>query len=102
MKRVYVLVDVEQYDVVRRFPMFSLVAEGRTASKNEHRCSLIRRKFSLGINADEAHELAELQGELSAYRKQAAPLPYDAVDALKAVVNSARDTPAAPASLIHS
>jgi hypothetical protein len=90
-KRVYVLVDIEQYDVVRRFP-HSLV--GWTDEKNKRRCDLIRKKFSEGLDAADACELNELQQEVSAYRKQSALLPYDVVDALQAALISSPDSPA--------
>lgn len=56
--------------------------------KNERRCELIRKKFAHGIGADEADELAELQQELAFFRRQAAPLPYDAVDAIEVALRS--------------
>jgi hypothetical protein len=83
-RRVYVLVDVEQYDVVRRPP--AVASDTWTENKNERRCALIRQKFSEGINAAEARELAELQNVLSTFRKRVAPLPYDVVDALQAAL----------------
>jgi hypothetical protein len=92
-KRVYLLVDAEQYDVIRRSPTLRSEAELWTEKKNERRCELIRKKFSQGISAQEAGELAELQDELAAYRKRTVPLPYDAVDALQAALNS---TPRSP------
>jgi hypothetical protein len=91
-KRRYVLVDVEQYDVVRRPRPTAAGANGWTEEKNERRCALIRKKFSQGIDGAEARELANLQGEVSAYRKQVAPVPYDAADALEEAVNG----PSAP------
>ena len=93
-KRVYVLVDAQQFDVVRRTPRSESVAGSWTESKNERRHALIRKKFSQGIDAAESSELAELQEELSAYRKAAVPLPYDVIDALQAALNS----PVAPVS----
>lgn len=86
-KRVYVLVDTDLYDVVRRSPEPSSDATSWTESKNERRCNLIRKKFSQGINAEEARELNELQDELSAFREQAVPLSYDVVAALKLATN---------------
>ena len=94
-KRIYFLVDVEQFDVVRRSPKGPSAVVGWTESKNERRCALIRKKFSQGINAAETCELAELQESLSAYRKQAAPLPYDVIDVLQAAISS---SPASPSS----
>jgi hypothetical protein len=84
-KRVYMLVDIEQYDVIRRS---SPAAELWTENKNERRCALIRKKFSVGITADESQELAELQDEVSAYRKRMVPLPYDVAEDLKAAIDS--------------
>jgi hypothetical protein len=95
-KRVYVLVDLEQFEVVPRTPTASLAAW--TESKNKRRCHLIRKKFSHGISAAEGHELIELQEELSAYRKQVAPLPYDVVDALQAALTSPPGFPVQPTS----
>jgi hypothetical protein len=82
-KRRYMLVDAERFDVVpRRTP----VVGDWTESKNERRRALIRKKFAQGIDADEARELTALQDEVSAYRKRAVPLPYDAVDVLRAAL----------------
>jgi len=65
-----------------------------TDEKNQRRCALIRKKFSQGIGTDEARELADLQDEVSAYRKQVGPVPYDVVDALEEAVNgSSAPTP---------
>ena len=97
-KRIYVLVDAERYDVVRRSPTLSSSAEGWSEGKNERRCALIRNKSSEGIDAVEARELAQLQQELAAYRKQVAPLPYDMVEVLQAALNSSSGSHAAPAS----
>lgn len=77
-KRVYVLVDTQEFDVVRRGSGSAPVSENWTESKNERRCALIRKKFSQGIDTVEAGELSKLQDELSAYREQAVPLPYGA------------------------
>jgi hypothetical protein len=87
-KRMYVLVDVERYEVVRRTPGTPARASSWTQEKNERRCSLIRKKFSQGIDADEARELGRLQEELSVYRKESASLPYDVVDVLQAALDS--------------
>jgi hypothetical protein len=81
-RRVYVLVDTEQYEVVRR----SASDEAWSENKNDRRCALIRKRFSKGITPEEARELGHLQDELSAFRKMHAPLPYDIVDALQEAV----------------
>jgi hypothetical protein len=82
--RIYVLVDAERYKVVRR----STGPGSWTETKNGRRCGLIHKRFTQGISAAEASELAELQEELASYRKQAVPLPYDIVDALKTALIS--------------
>jgi hypothetical protein len=64
------------------------LTESWTETKNERRCTLIGKKFSQGINAEENRELAELQEELSTYRKKAAPLPYDVIEVLRAALDS--------------
>ena len=87
-KRVYVLVDVERYDVVRRSPSLTFGVDAWSEGKNERRCALIRKKFSQGIDAAENRELTHLQEELSAFRTRAAALPYDVVDALRAALGS--------------
>jgi hypothetical protein len=97
-KRVYVLVDIEQYDVIRRSPPRTSAAVLWTENKNERRCALIRKKFSVGISTDEAQELTQLQDELSAYRAQVAPLPYDAAEGLRAALDSSPASPPTPAS----
>lgn len=91
-KRVYVIVDLDQFEVVRR-PRTPAAATAWTERKNERRCALIRQKFSQGLNAAESKELAELQDQLASYRKQSVPLPYDVVEVLQAALNS---SPAAP------
>jgi hypothetical protein len=97
-RRVYLLVDAERFDVVRRAPASPTEAEFWTETKNERRCALIRKKFSQGIDSEEARELAELQEELSAYRKQAVPLPYDVVEVLEAALHASPAPSAPPAS----
>jgi hypothetical protein len=95
-KRVYVLVDIEKYDVVRRPTVPCSAAKTWTENKNERRCALIRKKFSQGIDAEETCELNQLQDELSEYRKHLVRLPYDVVDELQAAVTSAPISPRAP------
>lgn len=91
-KRLYVLADVEHYDVIRRSSRAPAASPGWSDEMNERRCALIREKFAKGIDADQARELADLQDQLSAYRKQAVPLPYDVIDILQAAVNSSPPT----------
>jgi len=91
-KRVYVLVDTQEFDVVRRGPGSVPLSGSWTESKNERRCALIRKKFSQGIDSMEAGELNKLQDELSNFRKQAGPLPYDVIDTLQAALNSPATT----------
>jgi hypothetical protein len=67
-------------------------ADNWTEQKNERRCALIRKKFSQGLDSAEARELAELQDEVSAYRKRVVQLPFDAIDTLEAALGS----PSAP------
>lgn len=88
-KRMYAIVDVERFHVVRRKPSEAMGPSSWTDQKNERRCALIREKFSRGIDAEESRELDGLQEELSAYRKQAAPLPYDVIDVLQAALDAA-------------
>jgi hypothetical protein len=83
-KRRYVLVDIERYDVVQRPSVEMTWSE----KNNERRCGLIRKKFTQGIDEEEVRELSELQDSLSDYRKKTVPLPYDAVDALRAALQS--------------
>lgn len=91
-KRRYVLVDADRFEVVRRPGPGA--TDDWTEAKNDRRCDLIRKKFSHGIDAAEARELAALQDEVSAYRKRVVPVPYDAVD----VLESALATPPASAT----
>ena len=87
-KRMYVLVDAQEFDVVRRGSRTEAAENTWTEQKNERRCELIRIKFAKGIDTAEADELSRLQDELSAYRKQTVPLPYDVTDALQAALDS--------------
>jgi len=93
-QRVYVLADAEQFEVVRRSPQHGSIGGRWTEAKNNRRCALIRKKFSQGIDAAETRELASLQDEVSAFRRQVAPIPYDVIDLLQAALNSS----AAPTS----
>jgi len=87
-KRMYVLVDAQEFDVVRRGSKPDADRGTWTEQKNERRCDLIRKKFAQGIDFAEADELSRLQDELSAFREQTVPLPYDVVDALQGALDS--------------
>ena len=50
-----------------------------TDEKNERRWDLIDREIARTITLEEAIELEELQGELSAYLRRVAPLPIENV-----------------------
>lgn len=91
-KRVYVIVDLDQFEVVRR-PRTPALARDWTERKNERRCALIHQKFSQGLNSAEIKELADLQDQLASYRKQSVPLPYDVVELLQATLTSSPDSP---------
>jgi hypothetical protein len=93
-KRVFVVADARRYEVVRRPDS----ENSWTDQKNERRCALIHKQFTAGISQAEDDELAQLQEELSAYRKQTVPLPYDAVDALRAALAQPNGTAPSPKS----